>query len=156
MKTEINLSRVTCHPSLTVLCLLLTAYCLLSTGTAFAQIDERLFGDWNLEAVEITMPEYTKQYSQEDLRLDFNMLPGSRFVSLSFTNGQVEIGINHTNTDFVSTVEKVNALFTASKGQLTLTLPEKEPRTFVYTLDDGLLKINFIRTGEQYSLIYKK
>ncbi|MDR0295881.1 MAG: hypothetical protein LBH91_06865 [Prevotellaceae bacterium] len=69
---------------------------------------------------------------------------------------RVEIGINHTNTDFISTMENIKCSFTAVNGQLTLALPEKEPRTFAYTLDGNLLKISFTRAGEQYSLTYKK
>jgi len=62
MRNEINLSHDTRHTTRITLCLLLTAYCLLSTGTAFAQATQKVTeadftGAWLFEKAEYR--EYT-------------------------------------------------------------------------------------------------
>jgi len=122
-------------------------------------IDDRLWGAWNLEAVEITTGKDVKTYTLETLLANANIIPSNLFTLLVFFENIVEAGISHNHTEFASEKEsRLTALkgtFTTKNGQLTINLHEKQPRTFVYSIENNRLKISFNHSGTQFNLIYK-
>ena len=124
-----------------------------------ATVDERLWATWGLETVEITTGGVTKEYSLETLLANANIIPSNLFTLFIFFGNEVEAGISHAHAEFAAEKEsRLTALkgtFTTENGQLTITLREKQPRTFGYSIENNRLKISFNHSGAQFNLIYK-
>ncbi|MCL2097819.1 MAG: hypothetical protein FWH23_03560 [Bacteroidales bacterium] len=135
-----------------VLCILLL--CCFTTGKASAQhSDERLEGLWELKTITITVDDVSQTYSVEELLADKSRLPRNMFTSLYFFDDQ--IGVNSTETEFVPEVS-LKGTFTANEGTLIVTMREEQSRTFNYTFENELLKIEYTQASRQFYLIYKK
>ena len=120
-----------------------------------ATVDERLWATWGLETVEITTGGVSNSYALEVLLADREKLPRNLFVSLYFFDDQV--GACSSEEDFAYKFNiNVKGSFSTSNGQLTVTLYERQPRTFAYTFEDGYLKIRYTQGETQYDLIYKR
>ena len=118
------------------------------------QVDERLWGTWKLETVEITANGFTKQYSLEDLLVDKSRLPRNLLLSLYFFNDQV--GACTSETEFSYEMEtNIKGSFTTNNGELTTTIYGEQPRTFTYTIEDDLLKIRYSQANTQFDVNYK-
>ncbi|MCL2098721.1 MAG: hypothetical protein FWH23_08210 [Bacteroidales bacterium] len=157
MKTKLSLSRIALWLLLTA-CLLLPVAAFAQTGENSTTVDERLWAIWSLETVEITADGTTKQYSLETLLANTSILPRNMFTTLDFFGNEIEADISYAHTEFAAEAESlltaVKGTFTASNGQLTLSLREKEPRTLAYSIENNLLRISFSYEDRKFNLIY--
>ncbi len=117
-----------------------------------AMVDHRLWGTWNLDIVELTKNGVTKKYSLDVLLADKNNLPRNMFTSLYFFDDQ--IGVHSTETEFGFDVN-LKGSFTANDGILTVTMREEQSRSFMYVIENEMLRIWHTKGDTQFNLIYK-
>ena len=131
-------------------------FSLFVTGwTSAQQIDERLWGTWLLDTVELTAQRgATQQHSLTSLFADKSNLPRNMFTQLYFFDDQ--IGVCSTETEFVRGEEvSMKGSFTTNDGELIITIRGEQSRQFVYSIEDDLLKISYTDGDTQFYLIYK-
>lgn len=127
----------------------------LCTGRLHAQnVDQRLWGIWDLETVEITSNNVTQQYPFADLLTNKETLPRNMFTSLAFFAN--EVAVNRTDIYFIPAHEvNMKGSFSTNNGQLTITIRTEEPRTFDYTIESETLKLKYTELNMQYQLFFK-
>ena len=131
-------------------CLLLLTGIIAQAGT----LDERLWGTWGLETATVTTGSDVKAYTVESLLADRDKLPKNLFLSLLFFNDQM--GACSSEEALVYEFDmNVKGSFSTDNGQLTVTLREKQPRTFAYVIENDKLKVRYTQGNTQYDLIYK-
>ena len=150
-------------------CLMLTGIIAHAAGTA-AQgrvlatesvgsqtVDERLWGDWELETVAITTGEAVVTHTLAAMLADRKLIPADIFLFLIFFGDQM--GACSSGRAFAYELDiNVKGAFTAGNGQLTISLYEEyggQPRTFDYVVENDLLNIRYTQAGAQYNLRYK-
>ena len=118
------------------------------------QIDNRLWGTWSLDTIELTKDGVPRQYTLETLLADKSNLPRNMFTWLYFFGDQ--IGVHSTETEFVPAVDvSLKGNFTTNDGLLIVTMYEESPRTFTYEIEDDLLIIKYTEGDVQFYLVYK-
>ena len=131
-------------------------FSLFVTGwTSAQQIDERLWGIWLLDTVELTAQRgATQRHSLASLFADKSKLPRNMFTQLYFFDDQ--IGVCNTETEFARGEDvSMKGSFTANDGELMVTIQGEQSRTFLYSIEDDLLKISYTEGDTQFYLIYK-
>ena len=119
------------------------------------QIDQNLWGTWELNTVELTKQGVVAQKSSlTDLFANKNNLPRNMFTQLYFFDDQ--IGVNSTETEFVSAENlSLKGNYTANDGTLIVTMYGEPSRIFTYALSNERLEIWYTEEGTQFYLVYK-
>ena len=119
------------------------------------QIDNRLWGAWSLDTIELKKDGVPRQYTLETLLADKSNLPRNMFTRLYFIEDQ--IGVHTTEAEFVSmTNVSLKGNFTTDDGLLIVTMYGEQSRIFTYAIDSELLKIRYTEGDTQLYLIYKR
>jgi len=142
-----------------LMCVSLSHWALSSKGMQqyedieISAVDERLRGTWTLETAELTAGGVTQKQTLETLFDDVNKLPRDLLTALYFFDNRV--GVNSTETEFVSNVSLKGSFFTTNNELLTINLYGEEARVFTYVVENECLKIWYERSQVQFYLIYK-
>ena len=121
-------------------------------------VDEQLWGEWELETVEINTEGKIETYTLNDLLADKSKLTSNMFKFIYIFGNEIEVNINDLPDYAYENEIRLNALkgtFATNNGQLTISLREKQVRIFTYTVENKQLKIRYIQENTQYELIYK-
>ena len=134
---------------------LIIVYACLTRGSVSAQTtDERLWGVWDLDSIELTINSVTQRYTLPVLLANRSILPRNMLTQLYFFKDQ--IGVNSTETEFVSAENvSLKGSFTANDGKLNVTMRDGNARTFNYSIENEFLKIRYSESPIEFYLIYR-
>jgi len=127
-----------------------------TTAQLFAQNNyQHIWGNWDLDTIEITKQGVTEIYSIETLLADKENIPRNMFTRLFFFDDQ--IGISSTE-EIIAQGQPINqkGSFTIENEKLIVTMNNEQSRTFTYSVENDFLKIEYTRGSTEFKLIYKR